>query len=363
MLPNVIDWKTAECHKFLTHEVYIQRIGLFLAVDFVVNSHIYFEMELSSRHNDYNPSIQGRNLETMENFFASMGVLPNPDFVFLPKPIENERYLIYRFVKSIFQIPNDNLYLFSNDSEFQTFCSNNQLEYESQRWFKRGYIGGAFSTARAYLLKCSLLFQELYFPQNSDRTRFNITLHDVNRLKQKVAFKSDFEQIFEILKRHKVSKLYHFTDKKNLDSIKKYGLLSADEVNRQGLHPRYASSEGSRDTDSRMGISDYVRLSFVKSHPMMFTAMTAYSIEPVILEINPLIALMPDVFFSNKNTLRAGAQIGPDASDLEKVDFNVVQSGTAYYDLHDLAAKDAYQAEVLIKKRIGPEFIMNIEEV
>lgn len=214
MFSNVIDWHTDECHEFLTHEVHIKQIGSFLAVDFGINSKIYFEMELSSRHNHFNPSIHGRNLEMMENFFASMGVLPNPDFVFLPKPIENERYLIHRFIKSIFQIPNDNLCSFSNDSEFQFFCNKNQLEYVPQRWFKRVYIKDSYSSARAYLLKCSLLFQELYFPPNSDSTRFNITLHDVNRIKQKVVFKPDFEQIFEVLKKYKISKFYHFTDKK-----------------------------------------------------------------------------------------------------------------------------------------------------
>ena len=66
-----------------------------------------------------------------------------------------------------------------------------------QKWFKRVYIRDSYSKARAYLLKCSLLFQELYFPPNSAITRFNITLHDVNILKQTVPFKPDFEQIFE----------------------------------------------------------------------------------------------------------------------------------------------------------------------
>lgn len=96
---------------------------------------------------------------------------------------------------------------------------------------------------------------------------------------------------------------------------------------------------------------------------MMFTAMTAYGLNPVILEINPLIALMPNVFFSDKNTLRTGAQIGPSVSDLEKIKFDIVKSNKAYYEYDDLANKDAYQAEVLIKRRIGPEMIMNIEEV
>ena len=95
----------------------------------------------------------------------------------------------------------------------------------------------------------------------------------------------------------------------------------------------------------------------------MFTSMTAYELNPVVIEINPLIALMPDVFFSDRNTLRRGANIGPNSCDLAKIDFDVVNSNIAYYNMNNIESKIKYQAEVLIKKRIGPEFIMNLHDL
>jgi hypothetical protein len=364
MIDNKIDLKTADKHVFLTHTFYTKKIGDFLSAYTIINDDVYFEMEISSRHFSFGTSLHDRNMESLTNFVCSyLRIEPNPDFIFKGKPIENERYLMYRYIKSIFQIPTDKLYLFSDDDEYKNFCASNNLEYTSQEWFKRIYIKDSCDKATEYLLQNSLIFQELYFPSNKEGEVFRPTLHDVLQIQQRYEFKSDFMQLFNLLKSNKINKLYHFTDKNNIDSIKKKGLLSAKEIRTLGICSKYASSNESRKIDQEMGLDDFVRLSFVKSHPMMFTSMTAYGLHPVILEINPLISLMPNVFFSNRNTLKKGANIGPGVKDLEKVDFSVVNSNIPYYSLSSVESKNSYQAEVLVRRRIGPEFIMNINEL
>lgn len=362
MLNNSIDIN-ADKLSFLTHTFYLKRIGDFLLAFTNINKDVYLEMELSSRHFAYGSSLRDKNLESLAGMISTMlGIEPNPNFMFKGKPIENERYLIYRYIKSIFQIPNQNLYSFADDNEYHSFCTSNNLEYNEQEWFKRIYIKDDFNRAKEYLIKNSLIFQELYFPSSQNGEVFKPTLHDVRPLQKNYAFKDDFLQIFNILQTKGV-KLYHFTDKKNIESIKINGLLSAKAVNQHGINSKYASSQESRLIDEQMGLSDYVRLSFVKSHPMMFTSMTAFGLNPVVLEINPLIALMPNVFFSDRNTLKPGANIGPGADDLSKIDFSVINSNIAYYNLPDIKSKNAYQAEVLVKRRIGPEFILNIDKL
>jgi len=363
MIDNKIDTRTADEHSFLTHTFYTKKIGCFLSAFTTINNDVYTEMVLSSKHFAYDSSLHDRNMQSLAGVLSMFGIEPNPDFVFKGKPIENERYLIYRYIKSIFQIPNPNLYLFANDNEYKKFCEINGLEYTQQEWFKRLYIKGNDEEAMEYLLQNSLTFQELYFPSNNNGGDFRATLHDVNRLHDKYSYKSDFMQIFSILKAKKINKLYHFTDKKNIESIKTNGILSAQELLNRGIISKYSSSIESREIDKQMGLSDYVRLSFVKRHPMMFTSMTAYELNPVVIEINPLIALMPDVFFSDRNTLRRGANIGPNSCDLAKIDFDVVNSNIAYYNMNNIESKIKYQAEVLIKKRIGPEFIMNLHDL
>lgn len=359
MIANKIDLETATKLEFKTHTFYVASIGAYTSVYVTINKDVYFEMELSSRNFSYTDSLHDRNLASLAGYIQSMfNISPNPDFIFKPRPIDNERYLMYRYIKSIFQIPNNKLIQFSCDEEFAKFCSINNLEYEKQEWFKRIYLDYGMNVAIDYLVKCSLVFQELYFPEN--RAEGSIpTLHDAEQLRRSYNFKPDFHEIYDILKRNRISSLYHFTDKSNLDSIKRFGLVSNEELVNRGAKVKYASSSDSRQIDKEMGLSRFVRLSFTKYHPMMYTAMTAYGLNPVIIEFNPLIALMLGVFFSDRNSLKNGANLGPSAQDLNKVRFSAINDGVAYYN-KSLDDKMYCQAEVIVKDRIGAEFITNV---
>ena len=362
MIENSIDTRNADKHSFLTHTFYTKKVGDFLLAYTQINDNVYFEMELSSRYFSFDSTPHERNIKALTNTFSSCGIEPNPNFVFKAPPIENERYLIYRYIKSIFQIPNRNLHMFANESEYHSFCEQNNLEYNKQEWFNRLYIRNNYQEATQYLIQNSLIFQGLYFPSNEHGEVQTPTLHDVNLLKGNYTFKDDFMKIFDIIQSNNV-KLFHFTDAKNIGSIKKHGILSADAILNAGIQSTYASSYESRKIDKDMGLSDYVRLSFVKRHPMQFTSMTAYGIRPITLEINPLIALMPNVYFSDRNTLKKGARIGAHAIDLSNVDFSIINSNIPYYNLPDVKTKNSYQAEVLVKHRIGPEFILNLNDL
>lgn len=359
MYQNSIDTRIAKKLEFLTHTFYYVRVGNFTLVQCVVNQSIFAEMLLSSRFMSYSNSLHDQNLESIAGLIKLFGIEPNPNFIFKGSPIENERYLIYRYTLSIFQIPNENVYMFESDSDFKKFCTKYNFEYQSQSWFNRIYILDTENEAEAYLIKNSLIFQELYFPSSSINDYNLPSLKDICKQNSAYNFKSDFREIYEILRSYNVTCLYHFTDKSNIQSIKRYGLLSPKEINRTSIIPKYSSTSKSRQADFDMGLDDYIRLSFVKSHPMMFTAMTTNRITPQIIEINPLVALMPNVFFSDRNALRKGANIGGSAEDLQKVRFDLVFGTTAYFDLPTAKDKSCYQAEIIVKNRIGPEFFLN----
>lgn len=359
MIANNIDLKTATKLEFKTHTFYVTSIGKYTSAFVTINNDVYLEMELSSRNFSYTDSLHDRNLASLAGYIQSIfNISPNPDFVFKPRPIDNERYLMYRYIKSIFQIPNSKLILFSCDEEFALFCRVNNLEYEQQEWFKRIYLDCSINKAIDYLVKCSLVFQELYFPENKDNGNVP-TLHDAEQLRKNYNFKPDFHEIYDILKNNRIGSLYHFTDKSNIDSIKRLGLISNEELVNKGYKVKYASSSDSRQIDKEMGLSRFVRLSFTKYHPMMYTAMTAYGLNPVVIEFNPLIALMPGVFFSDRNCLKNGANLGQSALDLSKVRFSTINDGVAYYN-KSLDDKMYCQAEVIVKDRVGAEFITNI---
>lgn len=75
-------------HTFKTHSFFLEREGRFVRSTFVINQHIYFEMIAAS-----------------DGWLAS-------DFLFDPRPIENERYLIYRFIRGIVREPNNRMHFF-----------------------------------------------------------------------------------------------------------------------------------------------------------------------------------------------------------------------------------------------------------
>ena len=235
------------------------------------------------------------------------------------------------------------------------------MQYESQVWFKRIYIEDSLEKTLSYVLQQSIIFQDLYFPPESNKT--TPTLHEVEICRKSYNFKVDFMEIYNIIKHKGIKALYHFTDSRNIPSIKSHGnILSQNEIQRKKLNVVYASSIDSRTKDTSQGLGDFVRLSFVKSHPMMHTAMTCGRIlKPNILEINPLVLLLPEVLISDQNALTKGAKIGTSAADLANIQFHLFSSN--YLSLNDGMSKSFYQAEVLVPKKIGNEMILNYSEL
>ena len=105
-----------------------------------------------------------------------------------------------------------------------------------------------------------------------------------------LTFKKNWMDYFRVMKLNNVEKLYHFTDRENLESIKKNGgLYSWDFCEKNNLSiSKPGGDELSRSLDKRYGLENYVRLSFSRNHPMMHVAKSQNRINnPIILEIDP----------------------------------------------------------------------------
>lgn len=77
----------------------------------------------------------------------------------------------------------------------------------------------------------------------------------------------------EALKKRNITHLWHFTDERNLDSIREHGLLSLKELARRGLTPLApGGNDWSHKADKLANVDDYVHLSFKKDHPMLHFA-------------------------------------------------------------------------------------------
>lgn len=175
--------------------------------------------------------------------------------------------------------------------------------------------------------------------------------------------KSNWQEFKAVLDEHKIVKLYHFTDRDNLESIiKNGGLYSWMDCERKGIKiNKPGGSSVSRQLDSGRNLEDYVRVSFTTQHPMMYVAMKDGRISnPVILEIDPEVIYWNETLYANLNAAKHTIKpiIGPTLSDFKQIHFQSVKVRT-HFDLPE-EEQPYFQAEVLVKNFIPLEYIKNI---
>jgi len=173
--------------------------------------------------------------------------------------------------------------------------------------------------------------------------------------------KVNWQEYLQVLKDNKITKLYHFTDRDNLESIiKNGGLYSWADCEEKGIKiAKPGGGDLSRSLDRRDRLEHYVRLSFVPDHPMMYVAMDDGRISnPVVLTIDIEAALLEDCLYADRNMTKNGANVGGSLDDLKAIHFGLFW-GRKYFDMSD-EAKMYYKAEVLVKNFVPLKYITNI---
>ena len=174
--------------------------------------------------------------------------------------------------------------------------------------------------------------------------------------------KSNWQEYQAVLEQNRITKLYHFTDFDNLESIIEHGgLYSWADCEEKGIKiAKPGGSSQSRSLDQRDRLEHYVRLSFAYDHPMKFVAMDDGRISnPVVLEIDLETALWEDSLYADRNATKNGACVGGTLDDLKAVRFGLFNRMMRYFDMTE-EAKTHYQAEVLVKNFIPLKYITNI---
>ena len=132
--------------------------------------------------------------------------------------------------------------------------------------------------------------------------------------------------------------LFHFTDSRNLPSIRLHGLLSWKQLVRRNIPHWPASSEDSRKLDARSNLEDYIRLCTRRQHPMAALALYERRIKDYVwLEINDVVTQWRGTVYSSDNAVAKRAII----------------------DRNPLTAlgSTSIQAEVLISSRLDTRWI------
>ena len=171
--------------------------------------------------------------------------------------------------------------------------------------------------------------------------------------------KVDEKQIRKYLADNGISHLYHFTERENIESIKRNGgicslqycLLNAIEVSTKGDMTLL------RDTDASFYLEDYARLSFCERHPLIKKRQEAGA-DLVLLKVKLDVAWKYDTLFSDRDAASKYHHHGSTIEDLKKVRMEAVRKSNLEEWDPDY---EFNQAEVMVKSIIPLEYIENIE--
>lgn len=170
--------------------------------------------------------------------------------------------------------------------------------------------------------------------------------------------KENWDDFYQVLTDNGIRYLYHFTDERNIPSIKRHGgLFSWYYCKNNNINiPCQGGDYDSRELDRKYGLQDYVRLSFCDDHPMAYRLRKSGS-NIKILRIKIDVALLKDTLFSDINAADQLHTHGGSLEDLKRVDFRATKRH--YVSRNDEDFKP-HQAEVMVKTFVPLKYIENI---
>ena len=191
-------------------------------------------------------------------------------------------------------------------------------------------------------------------------SREGLAIEEKHRQQRKKSNWNDFQQI---LQQNGITKLYHFTDRANLHSIRTNGgLYSWYYCQHNNITiPKPGGSEISWILDKQKGLQNYVRVSFVRDHPMLYIAQNdGRVIDPIILEIKIDLIYELETRYANQNAAKNGVSTETTFEKFKSIQFSLLKK--RYLDL-TAEERPFYQAEILILEKIPLECITNINSV
>jgi len=161
-----------------------------------------------------------------------------------------------------------------------------------------------------------------------------------------------------------VSFFYHFTDVRNIDSIRSSrGLLSWAELNRRGIRTiALGGNDWSHEADQRIGLDEYIHLCLLPEHPMEYRARQDGRIQDSrFLKINCKVLMFDEIRFTQDVSNKRGVSFLTLDEACDALDFEAVYEHTDWKDplikQRRLAAK---KYELLIPNYIPLELITGV---
>jgi hypothetical protein len=156
-------------------------------------------------------------------------------------------------------------------------------------------------------------------------------------------------------------RFYHFTDRKNLDSIRSHGLLCTRSLRAKKLFDGTITGgdANSLESDAAKGTDKYVCLCFTDSHPMAFIARTERNLDPVYLQVDPQVLKLPGVMITDAPSNQNGVERIPAAKALDSLDLEVLYTRMVW-SVPEINARlrVAEKYEILVPRGLATKYIL-----
>jgi len=162
----------------------------------------------------------------------------------------------------------------------------------------------------------------------------------------------------------RITLLYHFTDRRNLPSVREYGgLYPMTKLKKKNIEVAApGGNEWSQDADGMKGMNGYVHLCFRNNHPMEYLARQDGRIgDTIFLQIHPDVLTWDGVLFTDDVANKAGVETHTIEEARKIIDFEVLYARTNWSDPKIQARlQQAEKYEILVPKKIPLELIRNL---
>ncbi len=166
----------------------------------------------------------------------------------------------------------------------------------------------------------------------------------------------------QFLKQYNVKCFYHFTDTRNLPSIKaRGGLFPWSKLNSEVVAP--GGNEWSHDADAVKGQDNFVHLCFLPEHPMEWVARRDGRIlESRFLRIAPEIIYRDGILFCPDVANKSGVDPLPLAQAVVEMDFEIIAPAHSQWLDPPLfeRKKRAAKYELLVPRHISLSIISGV---
>lgn len=154
--------------------------------------------------------------------------------------------------------------------------------------------------------------------------------------------------------------LWHFTHRRNVDSIKKHGLLCLAQLKAKGIDiPAPGGNDLSHSLDENCGLDHYVHLGFISSHPMLKPARDdGRIVDTAFLRIDPVVLTWGGTLFAPDVANKNGVPLHSIAEAAALIDFEILYTRTDW-SVPEIQARRqrAERCEILVPDAVPMKFI------